>query len=113
MFAARTQPPRITELGKASRQNVTRANSTNERKLLATKNFQFGLTKRAFPLLAIVFVAMLLQPGSAQAGTGTFRDGKFNFCASVRFNATEAQLTRIREVLEIASQQLGDATDGQ
>ncbi len=64
-----------------------------------------------------VFVAILLITGffsrPAYAGTGTYKDGRFSFCVSVRFNATPEQLRLIREGFERASQVLADATDGQ
>ena len=50
---------------------------------------------------------------AAYAGNGTFKDGKFTFCVSVRFNATPAQLQQIRTAFQNASQILADATDGQ
>src|SRR3712207_6651989 len=46
-------------------------------------------------------------------GAGTFADGMFDFCVSVRFNATDAQLEQIRTAFQNASQVLADATDGQ
>ncbi|HWJ94944.1 MAG TPA: hypothetical protein VNT33_09495, partial [Telluria sp.] len=49
----------------------------------------------------------------AWAGTGTFSGGKYNFCVSVRFNATPAQLANIRAAFTRGSQVLADATDGQ
>jgi hypothetical protein len=61
--------------------------------------------------LAILASAFLAEP--ALAGTGTFKDGKFNFCVSVRFNATPAQLTAIQQRFQRANQFLADATDGQ
>ncbi len=44
---------------------------------------------------------------------GVFQNGEFDFCISVRFNATEAQLQQIRTGFQNASQILADATDGQ
>lgn len=49
----------------------------------------------------------------ALLAAGTFENGQFNFCVSVRFDATEAQLTQIRTAFQNASQILADATDGQ
>ena len=65
----------------------------------------------ALVALALLASAFLAEP--ALAGTGTFKNGKFNFCVSVRFNATEAQLTAIRARFERANQFLADVTDGQ
>jgi Mg-chelatase subunit ChlD len=48
-----------------------------------------------------------------EAGTGRFKDGVFDFCVSVRFNATEEQLQSIRAGFQAASGVLFDATDGQ
>jgi len=55
--------------------------------------------------------------GKAFARTGKFEPdgnggGKFNFCVSVRFNATTAQLQIIKNRFETGSQILADATDG-
>jgi hypothetical protein len=49
----------------------------------------------------------------ALLAAGTFENGQFSFCVSVRFDATEAQLTQIRTAFQNASQILADATDGQ
>jgi uncharacterized repeat protein (TIGR01451 family) len=53
------------------------------------------------------------SPSAVQAGNGTFNGGRFNFCVSVRFNATPAQLQQIRAAFQNASQILADATNGQ
>src|SRR5688500_12297967 len=63
-------------------------------------------------LFAIFVCAALFLPQTAYAGNGRFKDGKFNFCVSVRFNASPAQLQRYREVFQQASAILHDATDG-
>jgi Mg-chelatase subunit ChlD len=60
---------------------------------------------------SLLFIVALPEAGFA--GNGTFKDGKFNFCVSVRFNATDAQLAQIRTAFQNASQVLADATDGQ
>ena len=60
-----------------------------------------------------IFLTMLAVPAVAYAGNGTFRNGEFNFCVSVRFNATDAQLQQIRTAFQNGSQILSDATDGQ
>ena len=50
-------------------------------------------------------------------GSGTFTrlgagEAAFNFCVSVRFNASPRQLDQIQSGFENASQILADATDG-
>jgi hypothetical protein len=60
-----------------------------------------------------IFLTMLAVPATAYAGNGTFKNGEFNFCVSVRFNATDAQLQQIRTAFQNGSQILSDATDGQ
>ncbi len=74
-------------------------------------NSRPGLTT---PILiaALVLCATLFLPQTAFAGNGKFKDGKFDFCISVRFNASAAQLQQIRTVFEDASRVLNDATDG-
>jgi Mg-chelatase subunit ChlD len=46
-------------------------------------------------------------------GTGDLENGKFDISISVRFDATDAQLTEFENTFEAASQLLYDATDGQ
>jgi len=64
-----------------------------------------------------VFVSRLSTSGGGGAGgpggAGTFGNGAFNFCASVRFNATPAQLALIRTGFQNGSDVLLDATDNQ
>ena len=66
-------------------------------------------------LLGLTLVAAL----PVYAGDGTFQpdagggSGDFNFCVSVRFNATDAQLNQIRTAFQNGSDVLLDATDGQ
>ncbi|HEX8500284.1 MAG TPA: VWA domain-containing protein [Pyrinomonadaceae bacterium] len=69
--------------------------------------------REAFLSLAALLVVMLACSTPAHAGSGTFTNGRFNFCVSVRFNATDAELARIRAGFQAASQVLSDATDGQ
>lgn len=71
------------------------------------------LTKHKFVWLSLIVFVIALLPSTSYAGTGTFKDGKFSFCVSVRFNATEVQLQRIRQGFEVANPLLADATDGQ
>ena len=70
-------------------------------------------TSHASPTLFSLILIILLLPVVAQAGNGTYKNGQFNFCVSVRFNATAAQLQQIRDAFQNASQILADATDGQ
>jgi uncharacterized repeat protein (TIGR01451 family) len=63
--------------------------------------------------LVLLLGSILLLPVVAQAGNGTFKNGQYNFCVSVRFNANAAQLQQIRDAFQNASQVLADATDGQ
>jgi uncharacterized repeat protein (TIGR01451 family) len=72
-----------------------------------------SLTIKTILFLAFCIMAALALPESAYAGNGTFKNGKFNFCVSVRFNATPAQLMQIQMAFQDASQILADATDGQ
>jgi len=68
----------------------------------------------SYLLLALLLAnAPLISPPQAEAGTGNFTGGDFNFCASVRFNATPAQLDQIKAAFRDGSQVLADATDGQ
>jgi uncharacterized repeat protein (TIGR01451 family) len=63
-------------------------------------------------IIAVLTVTVVL-PAVAYAGNGTLRNGQYNFCVSVRFNATPAQLQQIRDAFQNGSQILADATDGQ
>src|SRR5687768_10455091 len=63
-------------------------------------------------LFAILVCAAFFLPQTAYAGNGKYRDGKFDFCVSVRFNATSAQLQEIRQVFEEAATIFHDVTDG-
>ena len=69
--------------------------------------------KRFLVSTAIIILTIIVMPGAAYAGSGTFKDGVFDFCVSVRFNATPAQLNAIKERFEQASQVMADATNGQ
>lgn len=68
---------------------------------------------KAFLSLIFILAATIAPVSFTHAGSGTFQGGKYKFCASVRFNATAAQLTQIRTTLLNGSQILADATDGQ
>lgn len=46
-------------------------------------------------------------------GAGVFNNGLFDFCVSVRFDATPAQLQIIKDAFQRGSDVLADATDGQ
>ena len=65
------------------------------------------------PLAGAFALFTLLASDTAQAGNGRFKDGAFDFCVSVRFNATPAELQQIRVAFQNGSQILSDATDGQ
>ena len=71
-----------------------------------------SMSHTSLTLFSLILIVLLL-PVVAQAGNGTYRNGQFNFCVSVRFNATPAQLQQIRDAFQNASQILADATDGQ
>ena len=73
----------------------------------------FKLLKRLFILFTAVLLALITLSGETRAGNGTFKNGAYDFCVSVRFNATPAQLQRIREVFESGNGIFADATDGQ
>lgn len=64
------------------------------------------------PLTMSLGLALVAVP-SVHAGNGSFESGAFNFCVSVRFNATTAQLNQIRTAFQNGSDALLDATDGQ
>lgn len=69
---------------------------------------------RLYVLLALLVANLpLILPGGSTAGTGNFTGGNFNFCVSVRFNATPTQLNQIKTAFSAGSQILADATDGQ
>ena len=72
-----------------------------------------SLLNRALFTGALLVAFLILQTPAAVAGTGTFRDGKFTFCVSIRFNATPTQIQRMQDVFQLANQVLYDATDGQ
>jgi hypothetical protein len=63
--------------------------------------------------LLFIFAVLSLLPATVDAGNGTFGSGAFNFCVSVRFNATPGQLAQIRTAFQNGSDVLLDATDGQ
>ena len=72
--------------------------------------------------LVPLIVALVLLLGAAlpvHAGDGSYQpdpggaSGGFNYCVSVRFNATNAQLDQIRTAFQNGSNVLLDATDGQ
>ena len=73
----------------------------------------FFRIKKKFVTMAFSMLCVLSTFSLTYAGNGTFSNGEFNFCVSVRFNATAAQLQQIETVFQNASQVLADATDGQ
>jgi uncharacterized protein YegL len=109
---ATTQIPSCIAGYRSSYESLTQTVSLTKEESLGAIGSRYRKTKHLLFLITVLATVLLL-PASAHAGTGTFRDGKFNFCVSVRFNATDAQLQRIREVFGVASQILGDVTDGQ
>jgi hypothetical protein len=62
--------------------------------------------------LVTAFLVFFLS-GPLLAGNGSFDSGEFNYCVSVRFNASAAQLTQIRTAFQNGSDVLADATDSQ
>ena len=68
---------------------------------------------RSLGVVLLVGLAALLLSAPARAGNGTFANGVYDFCVSVRFNATAAELAQIRTAFQNASQVFADATDGQ
>jgi hypothetical protein len=71
-------------------------------------------SRRALSLwLFAALLVFLTVAAPVQAGNGNLRSGEYNFCVSVRFNATPAQLTSIRTAFANGSQIFADATDGQ
>ena len=66
-----------------------------------------------FSFLAVLLALALVPAPHVYAGNATFEAGAFNFCVSVRFNATAAQLAQIRTAFQNGSDVLLDATDGQ
>ncbi len=64
-------------------------------------------------LFAATLFCVLLSPEPALAGTSKYTDGKFNFCVSVRFNASEAALQRIRQGFPVTNEVLAGVTDRQ
>ncbi|MCP3915303.1 MAG: VWA domain-containing protein [bacterium] len=64
-------------------------------------------------LASSLATTLVLAAPRALAGDGTFLNGEFNFCVSVRFNASPTELDRIKDQFVAASQLLADATDSQ
>lgn len=64
-------------------------------------------------VIVLLLIALALTPRPAAAGNGRFSGGTYDFCVSVRFNATDAQLAQIRSAFQAASDVFADATDGQ
>ena len=78
--------------------------------------YQLGMnTQRMRSVTGAMVLGLVLLLGAtpATAGNGTFDNGVYDFCVSVRFDATAAELTQIRTAFENASQIFADATDGQ
>lgn len=68
---------------------------------------------RRAALIPASLLALASFPQPASAGNGTFRNGAFDYCVSVRFNATPAQIQSIQAGFQRGSDVLADATDGQ
>lgn len=64
-------------------------------------------------LAGILVLAMSGLNQTAEAGNGSFKSGEYEFCVSVRFKATAAQISAIQSAFQRGSQILEDATDGQ
>ena len=73
--------------------------SSHRRLTVAQHALLIGLT---------IFLTMLAVPAVAFAGNGTFKNGQFNFCVSVRFNATEAQALSDKAVDIIRAAESGE-----
>ncbi|PHS39968.1 MAG: hypothetical protein COA91_04880 [Robiginitomaculum sp.] len=76
------------------------------------------MMSKFFTFVSAIAVLAIISPlgtGHANAGTGEFdaSNGHFNFCVSVRFKASDAQIKRIKERFNSGSQILADATDNQ
>jgi len=69
-----------------SRENLWHLSSTN--KIFSSQKRTRSLLKRALFSSMVLVAFFTLQMADAVAGTGTFQNGKFNFCVSIRFNAT-------------------------
>ena len=76
---------------------------------------RFSRTGRSLRQLLVVIPLALLVPVSTYAGNGSFSSatGEHNFCVSVQFNATPAEIQEIQDAFEKASQIVADATDDQ
>lgn len=57
--------------------------------------------------------ALALSVGLASGGNGSFRNGVYNFCIAVLFNATPAELANIRSAFTEGNKIWADALDGQ
>jgi von Willebrand factor type A domain len=69
---------------------------------------------RTFVSFFTVATSMLMiDPKIVYAGSGTFENGVHNFCVSVRFDASAADIQKIKTAFQNGSQVLDDATDGQ
>lgn len=116
MFATTAQP--FIHTCAHSCQHLRQAFVETKKESRATSNSQRNVLKHLCLVGGIIFAAILMHPGNARGGTGKFEPdgsggGTFNFCVSVRFNATQAQLTLIENAFRDGSKVLADATDGQ
>ncbi|MCA9310506.1 MAG: VWA domain-containing protein, partial [Phycisphaerales bacterium] len=90
----------------------------NGHRTVAVRSRNFGRGLPGVGGIGIGAGALLWAAATAVGGTGTMRqvgvdEWVLDFCVSVRFDATEAQLTRVREAFQLGSPILNDATDGQ
>lgn len=71
-----------------------------------------SLTRITAPVLFSFSFFAGISP-AVHGGNGTYSSGAFNYCVSVRFNANNTQLNRIKDTFQSGSDVLLDATDGQ
>jgi uncharacterized repeat protein (TIGR01451 family) len=64
-------------------------------------------------LATVFFIVLAGSSLTVNAGNGRFNNGVYDFCISVRFNASDAELQKIRDAFQRGSQVFADATDGQ
>lgn len=61
----------------------------------------------------LLAACMFVLPTTSYGGSGKFDNGVYDFCVSVRFDATEEELEQIRQAFEAGSNVFADALDGQ
>lgn len=105
-----TESANTSGLADKSRESLS-VLTKKEREMSTTSLSQ--MARKFLVSIAVVFITVVVLPGTARAGTGTFEDGAFNFCVSLRFHASPDLIELIKTRFEEASQILSDATDGQ